>query len=52
MIWDVTVILIYLVLSLIYLWLYTRRDLAARGSWMALGVEGHGATAARAATTT
>ncbi len=39
MIWDVTVILIYLVLSLIYLWLYTRRDLAARGSWMALGTK-------------
>lgn len=39
MIWDVTVILIYLVLSLLYLWLYTRRDLAARGSWMALGTK-------------
>ena len=39
MIWDVTVILIYLVLSLVYLWLYTRRDLAARGSWMALGTK-------------
>jgi len=39
MIWDVTVILIYLVLSLLYLWLYTRRDLAERGSWMALGTK-------------
>ena len=39
MIWDVTVILIYLVLSLIYLWLYMRRDLAARGSWLALGTK-------------
>jgi molybdopterin-containing oxidoreductase family membrane subunit len=37
MIWDITVILTYLVLSLLYLWLYTRRDLAARGSWLALG---------------
>ena len=37
MIWDITVILIYLVLSLIYVWLYTRRDLAGRGSWLALG---------------
>ena len=37
MIWDITVILIYLVLSLAYVWLYTRRDLAARGSWLALG---------------
>lgn len=47
MIWDVTVILIYLVLSLLYLWLYTRRDLAARGSWMALGTKDTG-DAARA----
>jgi len=39
MIWDVTVILIYLVLSLLYLWLYTRRDLAERGSWLALGTK-------------
>ena len=39
MIWDVTVILIYLVISLVYLWLYTRRDLAVRGSWMALGTK-------------
>jgi dimethyl sulfoxide reductase membrane subunit len=37
MIWDITVILVYLVLSLVYLWLYTRRDLASRGSWLALG---------------
>ena len=42
MIWDITVILIYLVLSLLYLWLYMRRDLAARGSWLALGDQGHG----------
>src|SRR5664279_2276946 len=39
MIWDLTVILIYLVLSLLYLWLYMRRDLAARGSWLALGTK-------------
>ena len=39
MIWDITVITIYLVLSLLYVWLYTRRDLAARGSWMALGTK-------------
>jgi len=45
MIWDVTVILIYLVLSLLYLWLYTRRDLAARGSWMALGTKDTSAAA-------
>ena len=42
MIWDVTVIFIYLVMSLLYLWLYTRRDLAARGSWMALGTKDTG----------
>lgn len=45
MIWDVTIILIYLVLSLLYLWLYTRRDLAARGSWMALGTKDTGEAA-------
>ncbi len=39
MIWDVTVIVIYLVLSLLYVWLYTRRDLAERGSWMAFGTK-------------
>ena len=43
MIWDITVILIYLVLSLLYVWLYTRRDLAARGSWLALGTKDTGA---------
>jgi molybdopterin-containing oxidoreductase family membrane subunit len=42
MIWDLTVILIYLVLSLLYLWLYMRRDLAARGSWLALGTKDTG----------
>jgi molybdopterin-containing oxidoreductase family membrane subunit len=48
MIWDITVILVYLVLSLLYVWLYTRRDLAARGSWLALGTRNTSA-AARAA---
>jgi molybdopterin-containing oxidoreductase family membrane subunit len=42
MIWDLTVILIYLVLSLLYMWLYMRRDLAARGSWLALGAKDTG----------
>ncbi|HUK77810.1 MAG TPA: NrfD/PsrC family molybdoenzyme membrane anchor subunit [Thermoleophilia bacterium] len=42
MIWDLTVILIYLALSLLYLWLYMRRDLAARGSWLALGTKDSG----------
>jgi dimethyl sulfoxide reductase membrane subunit len=39
MIWDVTVIAVYLVLSLLYIWFYMRRDLADRGSWMALGTK-------------
>ena len=39
MIWDITVIAIYLVLSLLYIWFYMRRDLADRGSWMALGTK-------------
>ena len=39
MIWDITVIAIYLVLSLLYIWLYMRRDLADKGSWMALGTK-------------
>jgi dimethyl sulfoxide reductase membrane subunit len=42
MVWDLTVILIYLVLSLLYLWLYMRRDLAAQGSWLALGTKDTG----------
>jgi molybdopterin-containing oxidoreductase family membrane subunit len=42
LIWDVTIIITYLILSLVYLWLYTRRDLAARGSWMALGTKDTG----------
>jgi dimethyl sulfoxide reductase membrane subunit len=33
------------VLSLLYLWLYTRRDLAERGSWMALGTKDTSAAA-------
>jgi molybdopterin-containing oxidoreductase family membrane subunit len=45
MIWDITVVLIYLVLSLVYVWLYTRRDLAARGSWLALGTSDTSAAA-------
>jgi dimethyl sulfoxide reductase membrane subunit len=39
LIWDILVITIYLVLSLLYVWLYTRRDLAARGSRLALGIK-------------
>ena len=45
MIWDLLVVIIYLVISVVYLWLYTRRDHAARGSWMALGTKNHSAAA-------
>jgi dimethyl sulfoxide reductase membrane subunit len=45
MIWDITVITVYLILSLLYVWLYTRRDLAARGSVLALGVKDSSAEA-------
>lgn len=47
MVWDVTIIAIYLVLSLLYVYLYTRRDLAARGSRLALGVKDSPAGRAR-----
>jgi molybdopterin-containing oxidoreductase family membrane subunit len=45
MIWDVTIIVVYLVLSLLYVWLYMRRDLAARGSRLALGTRDTSAAA-------
>jgi len=48
MIWDILVIFIYLVLSSLYVWLYTRRDLARRGSWLALGTKPDDSPAAAA----
>jgi molybdopterin-containing oxidoreductase family membrane subunit len=45
MIWDITIIVVYLVLSLLYVWLYMRRDLAARGSRLALGTRDTSAAA-------
>jgi molybdopterin-containing oxidoreductase family membrane subunit len=48
LIWDIIVIVTYLVLSVLYVWLYTRRDLAARGSWLALGTKADASEAARA----
>ncbi len=48
MIWDIAVIAIYLVLSATYVWLYTRRDLARRGSWLALGTKPDSSAAAAA----
>jgi molybdopterin-containing oxidoreductase family membrane subunit len=38
MVWDFGIVLLYGVLSLWYLWLLTRRDLAAKGSRLAFGV--------------
>jgi molybdopterin-containing oxidoreductase family membrane subunit len=37
MVWDIAIVLTYTLLSLAYVWLYTRADLARRGSWLALG---------------
>jgi molybdopterin-containing oxidoreductase family membrane subunit len=37
MIWDITIVVAYTLMSLAYVWLYTRADLARRGSWLALG---------------
>lgn len=37
MVWDFGIVLLYGLLNLWYLWLLTRRDLAARGSALALG---------------
>ena len=37
MVWDFTIVAIYFVLSAVYVWLYTRADLAAAGSPLALG---------------
>ncbi|MFC7134898.1 MULTISPECIES: NrfD/PsrC family molybdoenzyme membrane anchor subunit [Salinibaculum] len=39
MVWDFGIVMLYGLLNLWYLWLLTRRDLAARGSALALGVE-------------
>jgi molybdopterin-containing oxidoreductase family membrane subunit len=37
MVWDITIVIVYTVLSAAYVWLYTRADLARRGSPAALG---------------
>ncbi|KAB1187251.1 MULTISPECIES: NrfD/PsrC family molybdoenzyme membrane anchor subunit [Haloferax] len=39
MVWDFGIVLLYGMLNVWYLWLLTRRDLAARGSALAFGVE-------------
>jgi dimethyl sulfoxide reductase membrane subunit len=45
MIWDLLVVIVYLIISVVYLWLYTRRDHAEHRSWMALGTKDHSAAA-------
>ena len=37
MIWDITIVMVYMAMSAFYVWLYAREDLAARGSWLAFG---------------
>lgn len=37
MVWDITIVIIYTALSTTYVWLYTRADLARRGSRLAFG---------------
>ncbi|KAB1197464.1 MULTISPECIES: NrfD/PsrC family molybdoenzyme membrane anchor subunit [Haloferax] len=39
MVWDFGIVMLYGMLNVWYLWLLTRRDLAARGSPLAFGVE-------------
>ncbi|MFH0750761.1 MAG: NrfD/PsrC family molybdoenzyme membrane anchor subunit, partial [Chloroflexota bacterium] len=37
MIWDITIVIVYMAISALYVWLYARADLARRGSRLALG---------------
>jgi molybdopterin-containing oxidoreductase family membrane subunit len=37
MIWDISIVIVYLALSAFYVWIYARADLVRRGSWLALG---------------
>jgi molybdopterin-containing oxidoreductase family membrane subunit len=37
MIWDITIVIVYMAMSALYVWLYARADLAKRGSRLALG---------------
>jgi dimethyl sulfoxide reductase membrane subunit len=37
MVWDIAIVAVYTLLSATYVWLYTRADLARRGSRLALG---------------
>jgi len=37
MVWDIAIVIVYTLLSGLYVWVYTRADLARRGSLLALG---------------
>lgn len=37
MIWDISIVMVYMGMSTFYVWLYARADLAHRGSWLAFG---------------
>ncbi len=47
MVWDVTIILVYAVFNIVYLWLHMRSDLAERHHWLALGTKNTPATLRR-----
>jgi molybdopterin-containing oxidoreductase family membrane subunit len=47
MIWDITIVMVYMAMSAFYVWLYARADLARRGSRLAFGTGTSEATMAR-----
>jgi molybdopterin-containing oxidoreductase family membrane subunit len=47
MVWDISIVMVYMAMSAFYVWLYARADLARRGSWLALGTGTSDRTMAR-----
>jgi len=47
MVWDIAIVFVYMGMSITYVWLYTRADLAKRGSWLAFRTSPSEASAAR-----
>jgi molybdopterin-containing oxidoreductase family membrane subunit len=47
MIWDITIVMVYMAMSAFYVWLYARADLARRGSPLAFGTGTSDRTLAR-----
>lgn len=47
MVWDIAIVILYMAMSAFYVWLYTRADLARRGSRLALGTGTSARTMAR-----